>query len=181
MTTDRSPEGFIYILHNMMFSHVGEDVYKIGKTQDIAQRLRSYTTSYLHPCSIKFSSEKCNDHHLAENIVKHRLKDYRLARTREFFQGDLTHFITVINDIVKAVNDSDEGIQVSIQEMSECRRNKPVDIEKIKEQRRIHYENNKERRLEYYKKHKDRIRTKDKEYKEKHKERYRAQAKEPKT
>ena len=37
------------VICNEVFSYYGENVFKIGKTRDIAQRVSGYVTSYLKP------------------------------------------------------------------------------------------------------------------------------------
>jgi hypothetical protein len=59
---DNNVPGYIYVMQNEMFNFYGSDVYKIGKAKDIEQRMIGYTTSYIEPVEIKFSSKKCKNY-----------------------------------------------------------------------------------------------------------------------
>ena len=96
--------GYIYILFNEMFNFYGTDVFKIGKAMDVGKRMNGYTTSYIKPVEIKFMSEKCINHSLAEQIIFDRLLNFRMKLNREFFKGDLSVFIQIIEDVINRIN-----------------------------------------------------------------------------
>ena len=78
-------KGYIYCLYNVVFKYYGEDVYKLGKSNDVIKRLSGYTTSYLEDSEIKLQSKQLSNYGMAENILFHLLKDYRLKKNREFY------------------------------------------------------------------------------------------------
>ena len=47
-------KGFIYVIYNEMFSCYGNNVYKVGKTQDLTTRTRQYKTYYLKPSELRY-------------------------------------------------------------------------------------------------------------------------------
>ena len=96
--------GYIYILFNEMFNFYGTDVFKIGKAMDVGKRMNGYTTSYIKPVEIKFMSEKCINHSLAEQIIFDRLLNFRMKLNRDFFKGDLSVFIQIIEDVINRIN-----------------------------------------------------------------------------
>ena len=81
MEDNKSDEGYIYILSNEMYGFYGDDVYKIGKTNDIAKRLNAFTTCYVKSVDLKFLSERCVNYHIAEKLICIALPDYRVVET----------------------------------------------------------------------------------------------------
>ncbi len=126
MSTKETKEGYIYCLYNEVYNYYGDNVYKIGETNNIEKRMRSYTTSYIYPSEFKIQSEKICDSMLAEKLVFYYLKDYRIESNREFFQCELSiikeKFDTILDifkkntldDIIKMYNNMiEEDIEVS--------------------------------------------------------------------
>jgi hypothetical protein len=97
-------EGYIYIIYNNMYMHNGDNIFKLGKTQDIGNRLKAYTTSYIMPCEIRYLSEKCINYSLAEKIIFDKLKLFRIKLNREFFQGNINYFINIIEQVIENIN-----------------------------------------------------------------------------
>ena len=91
-------------MYNEMFRFYGDDVYKIGKSKDIAKRMTSYTTSYVKPVEIKFLSGLCIDYHLCEKVIFDRLCTYRISPNREFFNLNIEHMVNHIEEVVSGVN-----------------------------------------------------------------------------
>jgi hypothetical protein len=97
MSDDKNNDtGFIYIIYNEMFKFYGANVFKIGKTKDIA--------SYVKPVQVKFLSTLCTNCHLAEKLVSMKLNEHRMAHNREFFDVELDSAIACIEDVVAIVN-----------------------------------------------------------------------------
>ena len=65
--------GFIYVMWIDVFQHYGENVYKVGKSQDVQKRMQSYATSYVKPVELKYISIKCDNYSLAEKLVFYKL------------------------------------------------------------------------------------------------------------
>ena len=99
-----STAGYIYVMYNEMFGFYGEDVYKIGKTNNIGSRVASYTTSYITPVEVKYISPLASDYSLAERAVFQRLDGVRIARRREFFKVNVAEAVEIIEEIVASIN-----------------------------------------------------------------------------
>ena len=102
--TANSEPGYIYVMYNEMFKFYGDDIYKIGKSKDIAKRMTSYTTSYVKPVEIKFLSGLCIDYHLCEKVIFDRLCNYRISPNREFFKLNIEQMVNHIEEVVSGVN-----------------------------------------------------------------------------
>ena len=108
MDDNKSDEGYIYILSNEMYGFYGEDVYKIGKTNDIAKRLNAFTTCCVKSVDLKFLSERCVNYHIAERLIFMALRDYGVVENREFFKHNLLGIINIIEEIVSCLNNRAE-------------------------------------------------------------------------
>jgi len=97
-------KGFIYVMFNEVFNHYGPNVYKIGKAQNIQSRMKAYTTSYIKPIEVIFSSSIVSDYSIAEKEIHNRLNKFRLASNREFFSIELELITKTINDVINDVN-----------------------------------------------------------------------------
>ena len=62
----QNESGYIYILYNEMYKYYGDNVFKVGKSKDVIQRMSGYTTSYIKAVEIKFISGSCLDYSIAE-------------------------------------------------------------------------------------------------------------------
>ena len=125
--TDNIKSGFIYILYNEVFNYYGENVFKIGKTNNIEHRLKAYTTSYIKPCEIKFLSSKCINYDLAESFIFELLNKYRIVNNREFFKIDKADAINIIEEVIYKINN---GIPFISKKQKNDKTEKP--IKKIK-------------------------------------------------
>ena len=95
-----SKKGYLYCMSNYMFSAHGKDVYKLGETSNIEKRMASYTTSYIYPVVVEYSTGLLEDSQLAEKILFHKLKRYRIFDNREFFKCEKTKIIEAMDEIV---------------------------------------------------------------------------------
>jgi hypothetical protein len=112
MSTENS--GYIYILFNEVFKYYySENVFKLGKTNDITHRITGYTTSYIEPVEIKYLSTNVKNYTLAEQKIFKLLKENRIKNNREFFKLDTIQIaINVIETVVDKINDmADDEIQ----------------------------------------------------------------------
>ena len=96
--------GYIYCLYNEMFNYYGENVYKLGKTIDINNRMCGYTTTYIKPCEIKYISKILRNSDLGENLLFIFLKTYRITENREFFICELNKIILLIDKVTDIIN-----------------------------------------------------------------------------
>ena len=51
--TNIKETGYIYIIYSEMYNHHGENVFKVGKSKDVINRMSGYTTSYVKPVELK--------------------------------------------------------------------------------------------------------------------------------
>ena len=65
--------GYIYVLSNPIYNYYGKNVYKIGETSDLTNRLKQYTTPYIDACEYVYKSIELSDSKLAETIIKNSL------------------------------------------------------------------------------------------------------------
>jgi len=106
--TQQNKPGYIYIFTNEMFKYYGDDVYKIGKAVHIEHRLRSYTTGYIDPLTLMFSSISCKNYSVCEREIHNRLNKYRMRTNREFFQVNIQIAIEVIETTINELNELDD-------------------------------------------------------------------------
>ena len=103
--------GYIYILKNEMYNYYGDDVFKIGRTQNISIRMKSYKTCYIEPCEIKYISPRVNHQVLAEYKVFTKLNKYRIKQNREFFKiENLKEITDIIDEVVNEINNTDRKL-----------------------------------------------------------------------
>ena len=107
--SEEATTGFIYVLYNEMYDHHGENVYRVGKSQDVQKRMQAYTTSYIKPMELKYISIKCDNYSLVEKMVSQRLANYRMVSNREFFQTDINRIVEVIE---ATINDINSGVLI---------------------------------------------------------------------
>jgi len=91
--------GCVYIMYNNAFKNYGENVYKIGSTKNIEQRLKSFVTCYIENVEIKYKTEQIKNYVLIEKIVHDKLEKYRINKKREFFNYPLDEIISLIKNI----------------------------------------------------------------------------------
>jgi predicted GIY-YIG superfamily endonuclease len=94
----RSKKGYIYIISNCNFPNY----YKIGVTEDIKSRLRTYqTSSPLRNYKIEYFIEH-PDCYKAEKDIHENLKYFVLSRKKEWFE---------INNLQILIDRLDESLQ----------------------------------------------------------------------
>lgn len=88
--------GCLYIIQTRESIRLEEDVYKIGKTQSMQQRMNKYPKgSSLH------KTIRVSDRHMAEKLV---LREFRQKFTRredmghEYFQGNLQEMMQIFDE-----------------------------------------------------------------------------------
>ena len=170
--------GHIYVIYNEVFSYYGENVFKIGKTRDIGQRVNGYVTSYIKPVEVKFLSGLCENYHLAEKLVFEKIADHRMAENREFFQINIDEAVSFIEEAIAEVNEDAEVAEreyferIRSRNHTKDRPRKPY-TEKQKEAAKKRYESKKEEIKAYLKEyreaHKEQIAAREKLYKDKYK------------
>ena len=84
----KSENHYVYVLHNPMFLHYGPNVYKIGYSTNMDERIKSLSTGYVEDSVIVYYkevvSQKC------ESKLHKMMNDYRMKCNREFFDCPLS-------------------------------------------------------------------------------------------
>jgi hypothetical protein len=88
--------GFLYILYNELYKSYGPNVYKVGRSVNLKNRMNSYTTPFIDPSKYLYVSRKFDDSVKAERVLFYLLKVYRIRDQREFFDLALDSIITTI-------------------------------------------------------------------------------------
>ena len=91
--------GYLYILFNSIFKQYGENVYKLGRTNNLNNRLKNYTTSFIDPSSYLYTSRVFHSSVKAERILFFILRKQRIRDKREFFHIQLENAISTIKKI----------------------------------------------------------------------------------
>jgi hypothetical protein len=99
-------QGYIYCLYNICYSYISNNMYKIGQTKHINNRLSSYNSIFIDKCEYKYLIN-VNDKQLAETIIFIKLKKYRILESRELFICDL-EIIKKVFDETKLLLDKEE-------------------------------------------------------------------------
>ena len=103
---DTNVPGYLYCLYNKVYDTYGNSVYKLGKSINVKRRLGSYSTSYLNPSELKYTSQKVKYYSYAEKLLFLKLKKYKLRSNREFFDCELAIIIKNIDETVKFINNN---------------------------------------------------------------------------
>ncbi len=91
-----SIEGYLYILHNDVYKQYGCNVYKLGRTVNLKNRMGNYTTPFINKSEYLYVSTLFKDCIKAERILFYLLRKYRIRQQREFFDLPLENIIETI-------------------------------------------------------------------------------------
>ena len=95
--------GIIYVLSSSIFK---ENIYKVGRSRNFQNRLKSYKTAYGLQPTIHYEKDVIHDI-LIEKLIHIKLKKYRYSEnnvfTREHYLINLTDLINNINEIIEYV------------------------------------------------------------------------------
>ncbi len=100
--------GYLYILHNSIFKHYGDNVYKLGRTANIKKRLYGYTTSYIEDSEMIFVSKFLPNIDKLEKKLFNILYNCRISPKREFFQLERGKIIEIIKNIEKYITEDNK-------------------------------------------------------------------------
>ena len=96
---ESSKEGVIYLLKTRESIRMNEDVYKIGRTKNMKNRLQQY------PKGSEFiTTMKVNDQRMCERVLLYMFKDKFKQREdmgNEYFEGNLDQMKSVLCDIAR--------------------------------------------------------------------------------
>lgn len=97
-------DGYIYCIHNDMYKYYGENVYKLGKTENMQNRLNGYKTAYISQIDVVYLSDRIDNYNVAERLLFCYLENSRMTDNREFFNCDKDTIKNIIDKIVHDVN-----------------------------------------------------------------------------
>jgi hypothetical protein len=96
----RGLSGRLYCVYNETYKQYGENVYKLGRTNDLKKRKNGYTTPFLNDSEYLYHSKRELKNSIkAEKIMFFILKKYRIRDRREFFRVRLDLIKSVIDRI----------------------------------------------------------------------------------
>jgi T5orf172 domain-containing protein len=101
LSTKYVPGERIYVMHNTVYDV--QNMFKIGRTKDLAKRLVTYNTSNINGVSIVYD-RVCCDSKLVESLVHHVLAEKRCARNREYFECSLRLIKRVVDHAVESTD-----------------------------------------------------------------------------
>lgn len=93
--------GFLYIIQEREFINTGEDVFKIGCTQDLIKRFKQYPKGSIIKFSIMYSNYKMLEKKWINLLIKDRNITKRKDIGNEYFQ---CNYILLINKLIKVIN-----------------------------------------------------------------------------
>ena len=79
---------YVYVLHNPMFAHYGPNVYKIGYSTNLDERVKSFGTGYVEDSVIIYYKEVASQ--TCETKLHKMMNNYRMKSNREFFDCPLS-------------------------------------------------------------------------------------------
>ena len=80
----KEESGYLYLIFQEKYED--QELYKIGKTEDISRRFKEHQKNY--PNSKLISSAICSNYHYTENILIKAFKEnFELVKGREYFKG----------------------------------------------------------------------------------------------
>ena len=92
-------KGFMYLIQTRESIRLEENVYKIGKTYNIEQRLSQYPKG-----SILHKKFRVSDRHLSERIILREFNEKFMRKDdmgNEYFEGDLQHMLKIFEEFDK--------------------------------------------------------------------------------
>tara|TARA_B100001741_G_scaffold303772_1_gene294214 strand:+ start:186 stop:677 length:492 start_codon:yes stop_codon:yes gene_type:complete len=96
---ESSKEGVVYLLKTRESIRMNEDIYKIGRTKNMKNRLSQY------PKGSEFiTTMKVNDQRMCERVLLYTFKDKFKQREdmgNEYFEGNLDQMKSVLCDIAR--------------------------------------------------------------------------------
>lgn len=95
--------GYIYLIHLREFIKINEPVYKVGRSEDVNRRKKEYPKG-----SVQLFFCIVNNEIKLEKIIKKQLKinfTQQKEYGTEYFKGEYTKMISIINDIITKHDD----------------------------------------------------------------------------
>ncbi|AYV83967.1 MAG: hypothetical protein Hyperionvirus15_5 [Hyperionvirus sp.] len=99
--------GHIYCLYNQIYKSYGDNVYKLGCTENLINRLSGYITYYLEESEIIYQSKSIKYFKIAEKILFQLLERYRIKNNREFFNCDIQIIKEKMDETIYLIESND--------------------------------------------------------------------------
>lgn len=101
-------DGYLYCIYNSIYQIYSREIYKLGNTIDLIDRIKKYNNKYFDEVKIMLSV-KVPYKFMFETLLFLKLKNFRIKKNREFFTNyDLIkkefEFIKIISEKYKAIN-----------------------------------------------------------------------------
>lgn len=96
-------KGDLYIKFNEMYNYYGNNVYKLGRSNNSIRRITDDMSSYIYPTNILYS-KNFEYVKLAEQLLFQKLDCCRIVKNREFFRCELDKIIKIIDDVFDIFN-----------------------------------------------------------------------------
>ena len=107
--------GWLYCLYNRCFVAYGNHVFKLGRTNCLKQRMRSYVTTYVDPSHfVCISQREFRNSRKAEAVLFYVLRRYRIREQREFFNVCVEQISHVMDRISCLSDDTIDDIYIDI-------------------------------------------------------------------
>jgi hypothetical protein len=92
-----SPKESIYLIHPFEFKIKDMNIYKVGRTRRyFSERLYEYQDGYT-VCIVRNVFDAIN---IEKKILEIFIKEFKLVKGREYFEGNHIKMIAIINDII---------------------------------------------------------------------------------
>jgi hypothetical protein len=105
--------GIIYLIHVREFLNKGENVFKVGRTKNLTQRLSHYPKG----SKLIFCMDAVNCTRAEKEILGILAEEHLLRRDlgREYIEGDLEHIIESMHMYIKNHNNSYKNVVTKLQ------------------------------------------------------------------
>ena len=88
--------GFIYVLYNEVYDVYGNNVFKIGCSNQPGTQIRDFDSAYIESSNTVYTYEHKNAEMIVQRVVDY-LGAYQLCKTRKFFKCQLP----IITDVIE--------------------------------------------------------------------------------
>jgi hypothetical protein len=107
-SSENTDDGYLYCISNPMYKYYGDNVYKLGRTSNVQKRIANYSTGYIEPVKLEYTTGLLNNNFLAEKILFDMLYEYRLKR--DFFNCNLSIIQDKFDMIERIINNNEDYI-----------------------------------------------------------------------
>ena len=94
-------EGYIYCLYNRVYKMYGDDVYKLGCTNNCARRKSEYGPGFMEDPEMILKKGVAANYRLAERLLFHLMKGHRVLKRKEFFKCNIKKIEEYFGEVQK--------------------------------------------------------------------------------